>query len=103
MKKQIGSFEINGEVFTDLRITTGDKIKLERTARVRKWDLEENIFSTTAFMVWAAATRLGKTSLGFDAFCEEITDAQIEDPDKDKTEDEDEDVQGLGLTQNSED
>lgn len=103
MKKQIGSFELDGVVVDDLRITTGDKIKLERTARVRKWDLEENIFSSTAFMVWAAATRLGKTTLGFDNFCEAITDAQIEDPDKDKKDDEDEDVSGLDLTRNSED
>lgn len=102
MKKQVGSFEIDGEVIEGLRITTGDKIKLERTARVRKWDLEENIFSTTAFMVWAAASRLEKTSLGFDAFCEAVTDAQIEDPDKDKDDDED-DESGLGLGRNSED
>ena len=97
MKKQIGSFELDGEVFTDLRITTGDKIKLERTARVRKWDLEENVFSVTAFMVWAAATRLGKTSLGFDAFCEAVTDTQV------SGDDEDDDEDGLGLVPNSED
>lgn len=99
MKKQIGSFELNGEVTTDLRITTADKIRLERTARNRKWDLEENIFSTTAFMVWAAADRLGKTDLGFDDFCEAVTDAQIDDPDADK--DDDEDVTGLGLARPS--
>jgi len=101
VKKQIGSFELDGVVVTDLRITTGDKIKLERTARVRKWDMDENMFSVTAFMVWAAATRLEKTTLGFDAFCEAITDAQIEDPDADKEDDEDEDVSGLGLIQTS--
>ena len=98
----MGSFELDGEVTENLRITTGDKIKLERTARTRKWDMDENMFSVTAFMVWAAATRLGKTTLGFDNFCEAITDAQLEEPDAEGDE-EDEDVSGLGLARNSED
>lgn len=97
MRKQIGSFELNGEIVGDLRITTRDKLMLERTAKVRKWDLEEQIFSTTAFMVWAAATRMQVTDLGFDAFCEAVTDVQIDSP-----EDSEGEVTEEGLTQPSE-
>lgn len=84
MKKQIGSFELeNGTVVENIRIGLKDKLQLERTARVRSWEPEKDVFTTTAFLVWHAAKRLGHTELSYDDFVKDVEDAQLsfdEDP-----------------------
>lgn len=78
MKKQIGSFELeNGTVVENIRIGMKDKIQLERTARVRSWEPEKDVFTTTAFLVWHASKRLGHTALSYDDFMKEVEDAQL--------------------------
>lgn len=79
MNKTTGQFETaDGNVHDGIRIMLQDKLQLERTARVKKWDVQESPFTTTAFLVWHAARREKLTELSFEEFSEQIVDATMD-------------------------
>jgi hypothetical protein len=62
----------SGEVIEDLRVTIQDRLKMERTGRVQKWDVgnPDSTHMTTqqVYLAWAASTRLGHYNGTFEQF-----------------------------------
>jgi hypothetical protein len=61
-----------GEVIEDMRVTMQDRLKLEKTGRVQKWEVGQadstHLTTQQAFLAWAAATRLGHYEGTFEQF-----------------------------------
>ncbi len=73
MKLTLVSVELaSTEVLEDLRVTMPDRLKLERTGRVQKWDVSKvdstHMTTQQVFLAWAAATRLGHYNGTFEQF-----------------------------------
>lgn len=77
--KQHAQYELqDGTVSEQIRIIFADKVNLDRTARAQGWDIEKDFTRVNAFLAWAAATRVGVLSLGYDEFVEQLVDVVIE-------------------------
>lgn len=62
MKLSVATVEMaDGTVHENVRITLQDRLRLERTARTRKWDLANANYapSVNAFLAWSAVERAG--------------------------------------------
>lgn len=87
MAKTYGAFELaDGTEHKDIRITLQDKLQHERTARLKKWDIEKEAFRTTAFWVWHAAKREALHDLSWEEFEKTAVDASIYNLDEDGNE-----------------
>ena len=78
MQKTFASFELqDGTAAEDVRVTLADKLQFERTARVKKWDAQENFFTFAAFVAWHATKREGLHTLTWEQFEVEALDATV--------------------------
>lgn len=78
MQKTFASVELeDGTEFTDVRVTLQDKLQFERTAKVKKWDAQENFFTFAAFVAWHATKRAGLHSLPWEEFEKSAVDASV--------------------------
>lgn len=77
MKPQYADIEYRtGTVVEGLRIGLDAKLQYERTARAKRWNQEEQPFTTTAYLAWAAARTAGHpgTPDSWEQFLAEVTD-----------------------------
>lgn len=78
MQKTFAQVELSdGQEFNDVRVTMQDKLQFERTARLKKWDAQENYFTFAAFVAWHATKRENLHSLTWDEFEASAVDATI--------------------------
>lgn len=73
MKLTLVTVELaSGEVIEDLRVTMQDRLKLEKTGRVQKWEVGKvdstHMTTQQTFLAWASATRLGHYNGTFEQF-----------------------------------
>ncbi|MGQ4553262.1 hypothetical protein ACUIAJ_03905 [Dermabacteraceae bacterium CCM 9519] len=59
----------DGTILGPVRTIHADNIALSRTARARKWNMDDHPV-TVAFVAWHALKREGITELGYDEFME---------------------------------
>lgn len=50
------------------RILLADRLKLEKTAKVRQWDMEADGITVNAFTTWAALVRAGLYKNSYETF-----------------------------------
>lgn len=50
------------------RILLADRMALERTAKIRKWDMEADAITVNTFSAWAAMKRMGLYTDTYEAF-----------------------------------
>jgi hypothetical protein len=79
----------NGVVHEDVRITYGDRLRLEKTMKARGWDGERQPFTTSGFLAWAALERLGAYTGSYTEFLADVLDVQLDDTAADPAEPED--------------
>lgn len=78
MNKTFASIELqDGTAVSDVRVTLQDKLQFERTARVKKWDAQENFFTFAAFVAWHATKREGHHDLSWEDFEKNALDATV--------------------------
>lgn len=60
----------DGTVFDRQRVTLQDRLRLERSARVNKWELAgaSSAPTTNAFLGWSVLERTGQIQTTFEAF-----------------------------------
>ncbi|WP_165217241.1 hypothetical protein [Schaalia sp. ZJ1691] len=79
MKQNLTTVEtIDGKTYGPVRILFADKIRLEDTMRHNGWTLADNDARCTAFLSWAALTRLGLTDLKFDDWQATLADIDFQ-------------------------
>lgn len=74
------SFELaDGTIVEDVRITYGDRIAYEKTAKMRGWQAAEKPITTAGYLAWHAAKRLEKIKHTYEAFVADLVDCSMDD------------------------
>lgn len=68
IKGTFAEVELAGGETHYARIIWADQLRLEATAKARRWDIENDKMTTAAFLAWSALERTGVTSVSFETF-----------------------------------
>lgn len=69
---------VDGTVLGPVRVLHADKLRLEKTARSRGWQVSEQFATTNAFLTWAALTRSGDVTVPYEGFLDLLADVSID-------------------------
>lgn len=81
IKKQFGTYELDGVVHGPFRIGLKTKLQFEKTAKARKWEAESDPITTITFWTWHASKLAGAHELTWEDFIAQVEDIHVGDED----------------------
>lgn len=78
INKSYAYYELDGKVYGPHRIGLKTKLQYEKTAKVRKWNSDDDAVTTLAFWTWHASQQ--EHGLTFDDFLARVEDVNVETP-----------------------